>query len=94
MQESVLHLILFIYIHSLFDLILISDFEFIFIGMFYFIYVCIVFFSHWTKAQAPAIITKLPAKGHTGSLPPSTSLDHHIYMLVASRGNLLFTDPI
>jgi len=93
MQESVLHLILFIYIHSLFDLILISDFEFIFIGMFYFIYVCIVFFSHWTKAQAPAIITKLPAKGHTGSLP-STSLDHHIYMLVASRGNLLFTDPI
>ena len=32
-------------------------------------------------------------KGHTGFLP-STSLDHHISMLVASRGNLSFTDPI
>ena len=38
-------------------------------------------------------ITKVPAKGHTGSLP-STSLDHHISLLVASRGNLSFTDPI
>jgi len=44
-----------------------------------------------TKAQT--IITKVPAKGHTGSLP-STSLDHHISMLVASRGNLSFTNPI
>jgi len=43
--------------------------------------------------KAPTIITKVPAKGHTGSLP-STSLDHHIFMLVASRGNLSFTDPI
>ena len=44
-------------------------------------------------SKAPTIITKVPAKGHTGSLP-STSLDHHIFMLVASRGNLSFTDPI
>jgi len=43
--------------------------------------------------KAPTIITKVPAKGHTGSLP-STSLDHHISLLIASRGNLYFTDPI
>ena len=42
--------------------------------------------------KAPIIISKVPAKGHTGSLP-STSLDNHISML-ASRGNLSFTDPI
>jgi len=51
----------------------------------------------WVKiaqvTKALTIITKVPAKGHTGSLP-STSLDHHISMLVASRGNLSFTDPI
>jgi len=51
----------------------------------------------WVKivqvTKAPTIITKVPAKGHTGSLP-STSLDHHISLLVASRGNLSFTDPI
>jgi len=33
-----------------------------------------------------------PAKGHTGSLT-STILDHHISLLVTSRGNLSFTDP-
>jgi len=43
--------------------------------------------------KVPTIITKVPAKGHTGSLL-STSLDRHISMLVASRGNLSFTDPI
>ena len=43
--------------------------------------------------KAPIIITKVPTKGHTGSLP-STSLDHHISMLVACRGNASFTDPI
>ena len=43
--------------------------------------------------KAPTIITKVPAKGYTGSLP-STILDHHISLLVASRGNLSFTDPI
>jgi len=43
--------------------------------------------------KAPTIITTVPAKGHTGSLP-STSLDHHISILVASQGNLSFMDPI
>jgi len=43
--------------------------------------------------KTSTVITKVPEKGHTGSLP-STSLDHHISMLVASRGNLSFTDPI
>ena len=46
---------------------------------------------HWVKiaqvAKAPTIITKIPARGHTGPLP-STSLDHHISLLVASRGKL------
>jgi len=50
-----------------------------------------VYIAQVTKP--PTIITEVPAKGHTGSLP-STSLDHHISMLVASRGNLSFTDPI
>jgi len=36
---------------------------------------------------------KVPAKGRTGSVP-STSLNHHASMLVASRGNLSCTDPI
>ena len=45
---------------------------------------------HTQVTKAPTIITKVPAKGHTGSLP-STSLDHHISLLVASRGNLSFT---
>ena len=39
------------------------------------------------------MITKVPTKGHTGSLL-STSLDQHFSMLVASRGNLSLTDPI
>jgi len=43
--------------------------------------------------KAPTIITKVPAEGHTGSLQ-STSIDHHISMLVASRGNVSSTDPI
>jgi len=43
--------------------------------------------------KAPTIITKVPVKGHTNSLP-STSLDHHISMFVASRGYLSFTDFI
>jgi len=51
----------------------------------------------WVKiaqvTKAPTIIRKVPAKGHTGSLP-STSLDHHVSLLVASRGNVSFTDPI